>query len=71
MTAPSEATYVIGDRQWIIETPDVHVQILTLGSGQEVPWHSHTAVTDTFTCLGGLMVVKTLDVAGGARVVGG
>jgi len=33
-----------------------------LGSGQEVPWHSHTAVTDTFTCLGGLMVVKTLDV---------
>ena len=51
MTAPSEATYVIDDRQWIIETPDVRVQILTLGSGQEVPWHSHTAVTDTF--LGG------------------
>ena len=71
MTAPSEVTYVIDDRQWIVETPDVRVQILTLGSGQEVPWHSHTAVTDTFTCLGGLMVVKTLDVARGARVVGG
>jgi hypothetical protein len=38
---------------------------LILGSGQEVPWHSHTAVTDTFTCLGGLMVVKTLDVVVG------
>ena len=43
----------------------MRVQILTLGSGPEVPWHSHTAVTDTFTCLGGLVVVKTLDVAGG------
>ena len=49
MTAPSEATYVIDDRQWIVETPDVRVQILTLGSGQEVPWHSQSAVTDTFT----------------------
>ena len=65
MTALSETTYVIDDRQWIVETPDVRVQILTLGSGQKVPWHSQTAVTDTFTCLGGLMVVKTLDVAGG------
>jgi len=37
MTAPNEATYVIDDRQWIVETPDGHVQILTLGSGQEVP----------------------------------
>ena len=53
MTSLSEAIYVIDDRQWIVETPDVRVQILTLGSGQEVPWHSHTAVTDTFTCLGG------------------
>ena len=53
MTTLSEATYVIDDRQWIVETPDVRVQILTLGSGQEVPWLSQTAVTDTFTCLGG------------------
>ena len=53
MTIPNEATYVIEDRVWIVETPDVRVQILTLGSGQEVPWHSHTAVTDTFTCLDG------------------
>ena len=65
MTAPSEATYVIDDRQWVVETPDVRVYILILGSGQEVPWHSHTAVTDSFACLGGLMVVKTLDVAVG------
>jgi len=25
MIAPSEATYVIDDRQWVVETPDVRV----------------------------------------------
>ena len=53
MTESGEVTYVIDDRQWIVETPDVRVQVLTLGSGQEAPWYSHTAVTDTFPCLGG------------------
>ncbi len=71
MTVPNEATYVIEDRHWIVETPDVRVQILTLGSGQEVPWHSHTAVTDTFTCLDGPMVVKTLDGAEGHELQAG
>jgi len=61
MTPPEKSSYVIDDRQWIAKTPDVRVQILTLGKGQEVPWHYHTTVTDTFFCLDGPMVVNTND----------
>ncbi|NQU62027.1 MAG: cupin domain-containing protein [Rhodospirillales bacterium] len=61
MTASKNSGYVIDDRQWIANTPDVRVQILTLGKGQEVPWHYHTDVTDTFFCLDGPMVVNTKD----------
>ncbi len=60
MTAPKIYPYPIDNRQWIAETPDVRVQILTLGSGQEVPWHYHTQVTDTFVCLEGTVAV-TMD----------
>ena len=62
MTASNEVPYVIEDRRVIIKTPDVFVQILTLGSGQEIPWHLHTAVTDTIACLDGPMVVNIWDV---------
>ncbi len=59
MTDLKDERYTIEDRQLIAETPDLRVQILTLANGQEVPWHYHTAVTDTFICLEGPMVVKT------------
>ncbi len=59
MTDLKDERYIIEDRQLIAETPDLRVQILTLANGQEVPWHYHTVVTDTFICLEGPMVVKT------------
>ena len=62
MTIPNEAPFVIEGQQLIVETPDVRVQILTLGSGQEIPWHLHTAVTDTIACLDGPMVVNIWNV---------
>ena len=34
-------------------------QVLTLDRGQCVPWHYHSAVTDSFVCLEGPMVVTT------------
>ncbi len=68
MTASNEVPYVIEDRRVIIKTPDVFVQILTLGSGQEIPWHLHTAVTDTIACLDGPMVVNIRDVAEGKEL---
>ena len=63
MIDPSEAPFTIEGRQLIAETPDVCVQILTLGRGEEVPWHFHTEVTDTIACLDGPMVVKIRDAA--------
>ena len=33
--------------------------VLTLATGQEVPWHWHTNVSDTFFCMAGPMVIET------------
>ncbi len=71
MSDPNEENCVIEDLHWILETADVRVQILTLGSGQEVPWHFHTAITDTLVCLDGPMVVKTRDVPEGIELQAG
>jgi quercetin dioxygenase-like cupin family protein len=43
----------------LAETPGLRMVILTLAEGQEVPWHLHSEVTDTFFCLEGPMVVET------------
>ena len=59
MPDSKDGRYTIEDRQLIAETADLRVQILTLANDQQVPWHYHTEVTDTFTCLEGPMVVKT------------
>ena len=59
MTDLEDKRYTIEDRQLIAETPELRVQILTVANGQKVPWHYHTAVTDTFVCLEGPMVVNT------------
>jgi quercetin dioxygenase-like cupin family protein len=59
MPDSKDGRYTIEDRQLIAETADLRVQILTLANDQQVPWHYHSEVTDTFTCLEGPMVVKT------------
>jgi quercetin dioxygenase-like cupin family protein len=64
MTDSKDALYTIEDRRLIAETPDLRVQILTLAKAEEVPWHYHTAVTDTFVCLEGPMVVQTRSADG-------
>jgi quercetin dioxygenase-like cupin family protein len=64
MTDSKDARYTIEDRRLIAETPDLRVQILTLANAEEVPWHYHTAVTDTFVCLEGPMVVQTRSADG-------
>ncbi|MGH9008697.1 MAG: cupin domain-containing protein [Acidimicrobiia bacterium] len=43
----------------LAETPELRMVLLTLAEGQEVPWHMHSAVTDTFFCVEGPMVVET------------
>jgi quercetin dioxygenase-like cupin family protein len=43
----------------IAETPQLRMVVLTLTAGQEVPWHFHSDVTDTFLCMQGPMVIHT------------
>lgn len=59
MTSSKTASYQIEGRQMIAETPELRVQILTLAAGEEVPWHYHTDITDSFVCLDGPMLVET------------
>ncbi len=44
--------------QPILRTPDVWVRTLTLGPGEVVPWHYHTAVDDVIVCLSGQIEVR-------------
>ncbi|HKA45573.1 MAG TPA: cupin domain-containing protein [Burkholderiales bacterium] len=36
------------------------VQERTLASGQEIPWHYHTAITDTTYCIEGTVQIESL-----------
>ena len=64
MSDQKDQPYTIAGREMIANTPDLRVQILTLTEGQEVPWHHHTAVSDTFICLEGPMLVETRNADG-------
>jgi quercetin dioxygenase-like cupin family protein len=59
MPYDDERPYFIEGRELIAETPDLRVQILTIAEGEEIPWHYHTIISDTFTCLEGPMTVRT------------
>lgn len=59
VTEPQDTRYTISGRQLIAETDELRVQILTLEPDEEIPWHYHTNVTDTFVCLEGPMTVAT------------
>lgn len=53
--------YTIEGREVVHETRDLRVQVLTIRPGQEVPWHHHTAVQDSFFCLEGSVQVETRE----------
>ena len=59
MAAPDTQPYEIERREMVAETDALRVSILTLAAGQEVPWHYHSQVTDTFYCLEGTLSVET------------
>ena len=46
-------------RETLAEAPGLRVRRLMLSAGQQVPWHSHSHITDTFICLAGPMRVTT------------
>ena len=59
MADPEARPYVIEHREVVARTEALRVSILTLAEGQEVPWHHHSQVTDTFYCLEGVLSVET------------
>ena len=61
MAQPDARPYVIERREVVAETDTLRVGILTLAAGQEVPWHHHSRITDTFYCLEGVLSVETRD----------
>jgi quercetin dioxygenase-like cupin family protein len=59
MEARSRGNYEVASREIVADTADLRVQVLTLAVGQCVPWHYHSAITDSFVCLEGPMIVET------------
>ena len=55
----AKGDYPLEGRELIAQSNGLRMQVLTLAAGQEVPWHWHTEVTDTFFCMEGPMVVET------------
>src|SRR5271156_4204217 len=55
----NRGSYEIAGSEIVAEGADLRVSVLTLAAGQCVPWHYHSAVTDSFVCLEGPMVVET------------
>ncbi len=43
----------------VMEGADMRASVLTLAAGECVPWHYHSAITDSFVCLEGPMEIET------------
>ena len=59
MSEAEARPYVVDERRTIAGTEDLVVKVFTLASGQEIPWHYHSNVSDIFFCLEGTLMVET------------
>jgi len=57
--APKKRSYEVAAYETWAETPELRMVVLTLAAGQEVPWHWHSNVSDTFFCMQGPMTIET------------
>jgi quercetin dioxygenase-like cupin family protein len=53
------ASYAVRNIETVAEGSDVRARLYTLASGDVIPWHFHTAVTDWYFCLAGKLRVET------------
>jgi quercetin dioxygenase-like cupin family protein len=58
MKERTRGSYVIAGHEVVAEGVDLRVNILTLASGQCIPWHSHSETADSFFCMEGPMIVE-------------
>lgn len=49
----SKPVYTVTKKQVIADSSDVRVTLMTFDPGQEIPWHTHSNITDTSFCLKG------------------
>ena len=59
MQTRNRGDYTIAGCELVAEGADLRVQVLSLASGQCIPWHYHSEISDSFVCLEGPMVVET------------
>ena len=50
--------YTVDSIDILVELPELVISEITLSAGQEVPWHYHNNVTDTFYGLSGCTSVR-------------
>ncbi|MBI4082861.1 MAG: cupin domain-containing protein [Candidatus Lambdaproteobacteria bacterium] len=68
----TEQTYRrAGHTNWLGRAADLQVQERTLDSGDVIPWHTHTTITDTFFCLEGTVSIELLGPTGRALLTPG
>ena len=53
-----ELPYKADSTDVLIELPELVISEITLSPGQEVPWHFHNHITDTFYCLKGCTSIR-------------
>jgi quercetin dioxygenase-like cupin family protein len=68
MTDPS---YAVKNIEAIAEGSDMRARLYTLAPGDVIPWHYHTAVTDWYFCLAGILRVETRAPRGDERLAAG
>lgn len=59
MATQKALPYVVEKREIVAETDDLSVKTFTLTADQEIPWHYHSQIIDTFYCLEGTLSVET------------
>ncbi|SRR5579875_1512056 len=58
-SAPPKRPYTIENVEVVATTPDLRMTVFTIGTGQEIPWHWHSNVSDTYFGMEGVTVVET------------
>lgn len=54
----SKFGYDVDSFDVVSEVPNLRVIVIALSYGQDVPWHYHTNITDSFFCLEGPVVIE-------------
>jgi mannose-6-phosphate isomerase-like protein (cupin superfamily) len=61
MGSSERAAYDVERRVRYAERPGFHITELQIGPAQEVPWHRHSQVSDTFYVVGGKIRISVRE----------